>query len=407
MGPCFCTAFSVFAWLRPGAAVSFPLLRTASVEDLVAAHALVRVPPVSQELTGSWVGRLAQVYGLPVQDLLRGAFSGPRPVKLTGAFRTAPEVFLNEPARVALGRLTRIPPARLRELLPSFAPTHERLTDDIGPQAGWFSPRGAWVTACLPCTRRSWSPRQPVLVYPGAAGHVCRKHRRWLLADAHTSVSAPLQALPEVLAAHRHHTSLLRARPQAAEVVALASAVVWSWQVQGWHGDPIWRQRAAALASFTGCSAASATAHALVPYPETIAIARVIGNRHWHQRLRTAAAGQGFRAAHSLLLEEFGRRTGRPWIPDWVVARTRTRRASATEHDPLWWWLQRLLASGGAPEEELWRMPASLGRPHQFGDRVALSGGSPVRPVIDDARAAFLTGGWEPSIVTGRGEAPS
>ncbi|MFD7148226.1 MULTISPECIES: TniQ family protein [Streptomyces] len=376
------------------------------MEDLVAVHALVRVPPVSQELTGSWVGRLAQAYGLPVQDLLRGAFSGPRPVKVTGAFQTAPEVFLNEPARAALGRLTRTPPARLHERLPSFAPTHERLTDGIGPQAGWFSPRRAWVTACLPCTRRSWSPRQPVLVYPGAAGHVCHRHRRWLLADARISVSAPLQALPEVLAAHRHHTSLLRARPQAAEVMALASAVVWSWQVQGWHGDPIWQRRAVALASFTGCSAASAAAHALVPYPETIAVARVLGNRHWHQRLRTAAAGQDFRAAHGLLLEEFGRRTGRPWLSDWMIART--RRGSAAERDPVLWWLERLLASGDAPEEEgLWRMPASLARPHQFGDRVPLSGGSPVRPVIDDARAAFLTGGWEPTIVTGPGEAAS
>ncbi|MFG2767877.1 hypothetical protein [Streptomyces rubiginosohelvolus] len=87
-------------------------------------------------------------------------------------------------------------------------------------------------------------------------------------------------------------------------------------------------------------------------------------------------------AAGQVLREEFGRRTGRPWLSDWMIARSRTctRRGSAAEHDPLLWWLEGLLASRDASEEELWRMSASLARPHQFGDRVALSGGSPRPP---------------------------
>lgn len=70
-------------------------------------------------------------------------------------------------------------------------------------------------------------------------------------------------------------------------------------------------------------------------------------------------------AAGQVLREEFGRRTGRPWLSDWMIARSRTctRRGSAAEHDPLLWWLEGLLASRDASEEELWRMPASLARP--------------------------------------------
>lgn len=360
------------------------------------ARARVRVPPVARELSGSWLRRLALAYGLPVQDLLRGVLSSPHPVKITGTPHSALEVYLNALARKALADFSGIPLPMLHRLLPVLTPTHPRLTDDHGPQAAWYSPARGWVTACPPCTGRAWTAGRPVLVYPGPAGPICQRHQRWLLADEHKPVSLPLRALPEVLAAHRRHLSLVRRVPQADRVVALAAAVVWSWQVQRWTGESIWRQRTAILAKVTGSSATAAMAHALIAYPETINVAALISNPRWQQRLCETATTRGLQAALHLALEDAGRSIGRSWLADWLTARVRTQRRASGEHDLLLWWLRRLTSPHCPPGTVLWDVPAGMTRPVVYGDRISFLTESPVRPTLEDARAASLTGGWEP-----------
>nr|WP_037666349.1 TniQ family protein [Streptomyces afghaniensis] len=161
-----------------------------SVQALIPAPA--RVPPYAQELTGSWIRRMTVHYGLPAQDLLRGILNGSRRVRVTGTPSSGLELFLNAPARAELTRFTGLPLARLTGLLPSLA-THELRGEEEVAGAAWRVPRQAWVSACPACTSRACSPGLPVLVYPEAAGHVCRRHQRWLLAHATKPVSIPLQ----------------------------------------------------------------------------------------------------------------------------------------------------------------------------------------------------------------------
>ncbi|MEU3401989.1 TniQ family protein [Streptomyces filamentosus] len=354
------------------------------------------MPPVAAELTGSWLRRMALASGLPAQDLVRGILNGSQTVQITGTPKTALEAYLNAPARSALARFTRVPQSRLYELLPQLGPTHPRLSDDGGPQAAWFTPAHAWVTACPQCTARAWSRRQPVLLYPGSVGHICRRHRRWLLANAHGPASVPLGILPEVMAAHRRHVALVRGVAGAAGAVAVAAAMVWSWLAQQWWiGDKLWSRRAAALASLTGCPAVSVAAHALIAYPETISVAALLSNPQWQQRLRQSASDDGLRAAKAMALEDIGRWIGRPWLVDWLTADARTRRPGAEERDPLQWWLGQLTGPNPSPGD-LWCVPDSLARPVHYGDRLTFLTDLRVREVIDGAKAACLTGGWEP-----------
>ncbi|MGV4926630.1 hypothetical protein K2224_33910 (plasmid) [Streptomyces sp. BHT-5-2] len=186
----------------------------------------------------------------------------------------------------------------------------------------------------------------PVLVYPGTAGHVCQRHRRWLLTHPRRPASIPLETLPEVLTAHRRHAALVWARPDAADVVALAAAVVWSWQVQGWRSETVWQDRVRRLAAVTGCRPTAVVPHALVSYPETIAVARLLGAACWQQRLRGTAAAEGTFAATELLLREISRQAARPWLADWLIAYTRAKPRAAVQADPLDRWLYRLTACG-------------------------------------------------------------
>lgn len=360
------------------------------------ASTLVRIPPVAGELTGSWLRRMAAPYGLRAQDLLRGILSGTHRVQVTGTPGSGLELFLNTPARTALSRSTGLSLPRLTRLLPALAAPHGRLADDESPQAAWYMPGEAWVGACPACTGRAWRPGQPVLVYPGTAGHVCRRHRRWLLAHPGRAASIPLETLPEVLTAHRHRSALARARPDAADVVALAAAVVWSWQVQGWRSETVWQDRVRRLAAVTGSMPAAVVPHALVSYPETIAVARLIGAPRWQQRLRETAAAQGARAAMELLLEEISRRAGRPWLADWLIACTRTRPRTAAQTNPLDRWLHLLTAADGTESNGLWTVHGTAVRPTEYSARVGFLTDRRPRSLCEEAGAAFLTGGWEP-----------
>ncbi|MBY8844583.1 hypothetical protein K7864_25470 [Streptomyces sp. SP2-10] len=350
------------------------------------------MPPVMRELTGSWLRRMTAPYGLTAQDLLRGILRGPHRVQVTGTPGTGLELFLNAPAQTAVARSVGLPLSRLTGLLPTLAAAHKRLVDDKVLRAAWYTPCEAWVSSCPACGRAQL-PEQPVLVYPGTAGQVCRRHRRWLLADASKPASIALETLPEILAAHRHHLALMRTHPRAEQVVALAAAAVWSWQVQGWKSETVWQDRLRRLAAVTGCQPAAVEPHALLTYPETITLARLLSDPRWQQRLREPAVrGAG---AAGLLLQELGRRVGRPWLADWLSAQARVYRRQAALTDPLQQWL--LAAADGADGDGLWTVHQAASRPTEYSDRASFLTDHRPLTVLDEARAASLTGGWEPA----------
>lgn len=354
-----------------------------------------RTPPYAQELTGSWIRRMTAHYGLPAQDLVRGILAGPRRVRVAGTPRSGLELFLNAPARAELTRFTGLPPAQLTGLLPSLA-THELLWDDEVSGAAWRAPRQAWVSACPACTTRACSPGRVVLVYPGAAGHVCRRHQRWLLAQPDKPAGIPLQTLPEVLAAHRRHTALVRTHPGASNAMILAAAMVWSWQVRGWRLETIWQDRVHRLTAATRCTSAVVTAHALLSYPETVAIARLLVDGRWQQRLRETVACAGIPSAAGVFFQEVGRRINRPWLADWLSAYSRTSPPRAIQDDPLRQWLHELTMADGASGTAGWTELSSALRPADVIERASLLAPGRARTVFEEAAAASLIGGWEP-----------
>ncbi|WP_332108889.1 hypothetical protein [Streptomyces gossypiisoli] len=334
-------------------------------------------------------------FGLPAQDLLKAILGGPHGVQVTGTPGTGLELFLNAPAQAALSRFTGTPLPRLTALLPSLAATHSRLVDDTIRRAAWYAPCTAWVGACPPCTGRAWLPGPSVLVYPGTSGHICRRHRRWLLARAGKPAGIPLQTLPEILVAHRRHVALVQTHPRSGDVVAFAAAVVWSWQVQRWRSETVWHDRVSRLAAVTGCTPAAIVPHALLVYPETIAVARLLGDWRWQQRLREIIIAGGAAAAERVFLQEIGRRIGRPWLADWLSACTRVRPREAAGTDPLRQWL--LTAADGISDDSLWAVNQAAARPSEYSDRVSFLTESSPRSMLKEARAASLTGGWEPT----------
>lgn len=371
-----------------------PPLKDMSVQALISASA--RVSPYAQELTGSWIRRMTVHYGLPAQDLLRGILNGPRRVRVTGTPSSGLELFLNAPARAELTRFTGQPLAHLTRLLPSLA-THELRWDDEVAGAAWKVPRERWVSACPACTGRACSPGRPVLVYPGVAGHVCRRHQRWLLAHADEPVSIPLQTLPEILAAHRRHTALVRTHPRATNAMILAAAMVWSWQVQGWRLETIWQDRVHRLTAVTRCTPAAVVPHALLSYPETVAVARLLVDGGWQQRLRETVADAGIPSAAGAFSQEVGRRINRPWLADWLAALSRVSPPRVVQADPLRQWLHELTTANGAGGTAGWTVLPSTLRPAQFIERAGLLSPGRARIVFEEAAAASLIGGWEPS----------
>ncbi|WP_406120479.1 TniQ family protein [Streptomyces canus] len=362
----------------------------------VQALTTTRTSPYAQELTGSWIRRMTAHYGLPAQDLLRGILNGPRRVRVTGTPSSGLELFLNAPARAELPRFTGLPLAHLTGLLPSLA-TPELHGEDEVAGAAWRMPRQAWVSACPACTSRACSPGRPVLVYSGAAGHVCRRHQRWLLAHATKPVSIPLQTLPEILAAHRRHTVLVRTHACASNAMILAAAMVWSWQVQGWRLETIWQDRLHRLTAVTRCTPAAVVPHALLSYPETVAIAQLLVDGRWQQRLRETAVGAGIPSAAGVFFQEVGRRINRPWLADWLTALSRVSPPRAVQADPLRQWLHELTTANGAGGTAGWTVLPSALRPAEFIERAGLLTPGRARVVFEEAAAASLIGGWEPA----------
>lgn len=364
------------------------------------ATGFARVTPVSGELTASWYRRLARAYGLPPQDLLRAVLTGPLPARITGTPGTGTELFLSAAGRESLSTFSGIPRPRLAELLPQFDhPRPRQADDDAAAHAAWYAPCRNWVTGCTGCTARAQTGLQPVLIYTRQAGHICPRHRRWLLADPRQPAAVDLTTLPEIIHAHRRHTALVETHPHPDAIVGHAAAVVWSWQAQGWAKETVWARRTQALTEALHCDTEVVAAHPLITYPETVEVARLVGSTAWQHRLRKTAAEHGAAAATTQLRAEIARRCRRPWLADWLAATSETTpRRLHPDDDPLQHWLHTLLAGSQAPENEahLWAVTPQAHRPNSYSDRTSFLCTSRPGAVTDQARTLALTDGWQP-----------
>jgi hypothetical protein len=233
-------------------------------------------------------------------------------------------------------------------------------------------------------------------VYVTHARHVCRRHRRWLLATWDSPSFIDLTAFPDILNAHRRHIRLARRRPDTADAaLAYAHCVVWSWQTTAWAEERIWPRRAAALARLLDLNnPVHVAAHPLIPYPETIAVAELMADPAWQHHIRRTS--QHFRAKRQLANDvhiELARRTGRPWLPKYLARATPGPTTWNFSSDPLQGWLDGCMSA--TTRAVLWRLPNSARVSEDYSERTTALVHSGPRPTGTRAQDLGLAGGWQ------------
>ncbi|MFD7068267.1 TniQ family protein [Streptomyces sp. NPDC059913] len=263
---------------------------------------------IADESTGSFLGRLAQLNHMPLEDLMGLVGEGGKTMQPRYT-----EVYLNPGALERLAALTAHGPEVLQRALPSLAP-HRLL--DAGPGPVWRWPQ--WeakdvflVRACDLCAAARRHPSDVYLVSV-TRWRVCARHHRWLdnlREDGATWL--PLQNVPEVVQAHRDRARLERrlgAGGRAVFADALHITAFW-WNIPV-LSPSAWEARGRLLDEEAGGDLRLAP---LVSYPETMQLAWILAARE----------------------------------------RRRMRGTWSVEHDRAW------LAAVGAMLEE-WQMPAAL-----------------------------------------------
>ncbi|TWV28049.1 helicase, partial [Streptomyces albidoflavus] len=154
------------------------------VGKLVLAAGPFRVSPLQGEMTLSFLGRIADGYGLTVRSLLSALTEVAGQQDVVGALRGDSEVFLNAEARDRVAALCRVPQVGLRRALPAWTreeplgPSKERpaarLTNGVETVAGWGP-------ACPGCVAARTGGVALARVYLAAHQRVCPRHRYWLM----------------------------------------------------------------------------------------------------------------------------------------------------------------------------------------------------------------------------------
>ncbi|MFD7978746.1 TniQ family protein [Streptomyces sp. NPDC059071] len=235
---------------------------------------------IAGESTGSFLGRLAQLNHMPLDDLMGLVGDGGKAMQPRYT-----EVYLNAEALERLAVLTARPPQVLQRALPSLR-SHHLL--ESGPRPVWSWPQ--WeakdvflVRACDLCAA---AKRHPSDVYLASVTRwsVCARHHRWLdnlREDGATWL--PLQAVPEVVRAHRDRVLLehrLGTGGRALFADALHLTAFW-WNIPS-LSPPVWEARGRLLGEETGGDLRTAP---LVSYPETVQLAWMLAARE-RRRMR-------------------------------------------------------------------------------------------------------------------------
>jgi hypothetical protein len=322
-------------------------------------------------MTLSFLGRIADRYGLTVPSLLSAVTEVAGQQGVAGALRGDSEVFLNASARDRVAALCRVPQAGLHHALPAW--TRE---EPLGPSEERPAARlhngvetvAAWGPACPGCVAARTGRITPARAYLAAHQRVCPRHQYWLMSVPGSGGRVVgLAECPEVVQAQEDHRRLLRHSSIAGPAFEVAEAVTAWWWAQKWPEERLWPVRLnAVMPAGEDPQRWRILARDLVTYPETVALATLLASRAW--RLRVAADGGGhlpYRLADvPCVPSELGHRLRRPWL---------TERLAACTHGPLFaWTYQCIRTNGGSGDDEqrLWQVPLAL-RPRPLTDVLA------------------------------------
>ncbi|MEV5479118.1 TniQ family protein [Streptomyces sp. NPDC052207] len=358
---------------------------------------IMRVRPLRGEMTASWLERLAASYRLASGDLLRAVmgqrFPGLHRVQWNSR-GAEDELIVNAPAVSRLAAFAGLPLEVLHDRLPAVRSPDSHLPRTTQMYLAWRAPSRPWITPCARCTRRHRVRGAAVRRYAVEGHHICARHRLWLLPGAQECLA--LDCFPDVLAAHRVHRALVRAHPHAERALASAGAVVWSWRL-ALKEDVIWQQRAQRLTDAARIDEQTAAAHALIFYPEVVAVARLLLSPFWQQQIGQAALKsrnryQVIAKFRTALADSVGRPHLLPVMSD--LARDPLSRTA----DPLHDWLEECTAGSVAEDapRSFYSSALSWERlPHSLKFRMsALAGKSSGRP-YPSAQPPTVDG-WHP-----------
>lgn len=171
-------------------------------------------------MTLSFLGRIADGYGLTVRSLLSSVTEVAGQQGVAGALRGDSEVFLNASARDRVAALCRVPQVGLHRALPTW--TRE---EPLGPSkerpTAWLhngvETVAAWGPACPGCVAARTGRIAPARMYLAAHQRVCPRHRCWLMSVPGSGGRVVgLAGCPEVVQAQEDHRRLLKLAQSAA-----------------------------------------------------------------------------------------------------------------------------------------------------------------------------------------------
>ena len=260
------------------------------------------VPPFPGETTASYVYRLAVANELHPADL-RAHLAGRR-----------------EHGPVALDSLVAAT-GRPRHALAWALP-------ELRPGSGPALPGYVRRTVCWRCAARRDSYPYAAVWQP-AETCLCLSHRIWLGSAAHPRLRRQydVAALPEIIQAQGRHSRLARRRGRQAAITAIseASRITALWARHGFYRDrrvPLIRELRGDV-PITGKLPSFDNVTAVVTYPETVDLARILATPRW--RIPPAATAGD--------LQQFERE---------VRSRTGIEYAGAdSRYDPLFRWFQK------------------------------------------------------------------
>jgi hypothetical protein len=260
------------------------------------------VPPFPGETTASYVHRLAVANELHPADL-QAHLAGRR-----------------EHGPVALDSLVAAT-GRPRHALAWALP-------ELRPGSGPALPGYVRRTVCWRCAARRDSYPYAAVWQP-AETCLCLSHRIWLGSAAHPRLRRQydVAALPEIIQAQERHSRLARRRGRQAAITAIteASRITALWARHGFYRDrrvPLIRELRGDV-PITGKLPSFDNVTAVVTYPETVDLARILATPRW--RIPAAATAGD--------LQQFERE---------VRSRTGIDYAGVdSRYDPLFRWFQK------------------------------------------------------------------
>ncbi|MGW6738969.1 Helicase associated domain protein [Streptomyces sp. NPDC055013] len=326
-------------------------------------------------MTLSFLGRIADRYGLTVRSLLSAVSEVAGQQDVVGALRGDSEVFLNAAVRDRVAALCRVPQEDLRRALPAW--TREEL---LGPSQERQAARlhngvetvAAWGPACPGCVAARTGRVAPARVYLAAHERVCPRHRCWLMSVPGSGGRVVgLAGCLEVVQAQEDHRRLLRRSPVAGSAFEVAEAVTAWWWAQKWPEETLWQARlSATVVEGEEAGRWRVLARGLVAYPETVAVAGVLVDQTMRRRIATQVRGLRGHLPFCLgdlpvLVSELARCLRRPWLVD---------RLTSCMDGPLFAWAHQWSKAAVVPDGDgqrlLWKVhPAH--RPRPLADELA------------------------------------